>query len=115
MSSTRNNNTINNYNVQQYIYNKTKNYILSPHLLVNNYNLPDSTQPNRSINPNALSNNYIDIESNLKGIGSSNFISPKKFSAPNYKNIGNFKFYDRIELINANQIKQNLNQRPLLS
>ena len=120
MSSTRNKNTIMNYNAEEkkndrisnYKFNINSQYGKSTHFL-GRFKLPDSTQPTRNINPDHFSHNPVDIESQLRGISSTNLVGQSFKVEPKLKQLDSVKIYDREPLILANQITTEQNQRPL--
>ena len=120
MSSTRNKNTIMNYNAEEkkndrisnYKFNINSQYGKSTHFL-GRFKLPDSTQPTRNINPDHFSHNPVDIESQLRGISSTNLVGQSFKVEPKLKQLDSVKIYDRVPLILANQITTEQNQRPL--
>ena len=121
MSSTRNKNTLMNYraevkkndSISNYRFNINSQYGKSRNFL-DRFKLPDSTQPTRHVNPDHFSHNPIDIESQLRGINSTNLVGQSFKVDPQLKNIDNYKFYERVQLIMPNQITSDQNQRPLL-
>lgn len=122
MSSTRNKNTLMNYNAEEkkndrisnYKFNINSQYGRSKNFL-GRFKLPESTQPTRQLNPDHLSYNPIDIESELRGINSTNLVNGSFSVKPDLKKIDNYKFYSRVPLILPSQITNDQNQRPLLS
>lgn len=122
MSSTRNINDILNYTaeikrndeVNGYKFNINSQYGRSKNFL-GRFKLPESTQPTRQLNPDHLSYNPIDIESELRGINSTNLVNGSFSVKPDLKKIDNYKFYSRVPLILPSQITNDQNQRPLLS
>lgn len=80
MAATRNKNTIGDYNLQQRDYKLFEQYTLYPN---SQYGVAYNTaMPGNGIMPgniswSELSNNYADIESFLKGIGSTNLTKPR--------------------------------------
>ena len=95
MASTRNYNSVNDYNLQQ----KSKDHYYQ--LLIDKDNRPPrELLPNigpypSHISREALSNNYIDIESSMLGIGSNNFVQPNKPVQPELKYLDDIDFFDR--------------------
>ena len=85
---SRNNNTIENYAMEQ---RRNKN-LIDYRFFENSPNGPAVTTHLQGnglgiaiLPPNLLSENYMDIDSFLKGIGSSNFINPTPIVRPNFK------------------------------
>ena len=65
--------------------------------------------------PMVLSRNFVDIDSFLKGTGSTNLVTPMAPVQPQYKELGSLAIIDRIPLILPEPMKVDKNQRPLLS
>ena len=72
---SRNNNTKENYSLEQRQNSSAFHYIFY------NSNITPQMQGNglgiSKLHPSALTENYIDIDSQLKGIGSCNFVEPR--------------------------------------
>jgi hypothetical protein len=88
MASTRNKNTIGNYNLQQRQYQDMERYELYPN---SQYGAAyDTKLPGNGINPgqvpwNQLSENAVQIESFLFGINSTNLVQPQPCLVPELK------------------------------
>tara|TARA_Y100000816_G_C26103866_1_gene585876 strand:+ start:1912 stop:2280 length:369 start_codon:yes stop_codon:yes gene_type:complete len=122
MSSTRNRNSISDYkayenrneniiNYKMYEnsqYGKTNNFL-------NRFKLPESTQPTRIMHPNNFSNNPIDIESQLRGINSTNLVGKSFNINPDLRKIDSYKLYERVPLMMPKQITNEQYQRPLFN
>jgi hypothetical protein len=65
--------------------------------------------------PSSLSYNYTDIDSYLKGIGSTNLVSPMPEIKPKLKELESLSVINRIPLVMPNPMKIVKYQRPLLS
>lgn len=65
--------------------------------------------------PSSLSYNYTDIDSYLKGIGSTNLVSPMSEIKPKLKELESLSVINRIPLVMPNPMKIVKYQRPLLS
>lgn len=88
MASTRNNNTNINYKTQQLQdKNFINNHMYLGYHLPNQEILPEIGTVSSRRSQNALSNNFIDIESTLFGINSTNLVNPQKPINPQLKNI----------------------------
>jgi len=114
MASTRNKNTIGNYQLQQKGINLIDNY--------NSYLYSSRPTQNKipclGFNPSympreALSKNSIDIETNLFGINSTNLVENKEQVNPQLIQNDSVTFFNRLPLIMPNDYKISDNQRPL--
>jgi hypothetical protein len=65
--------------------------------------------------PLALSRNFADIDSFLKGTGSTNLVSPMSPIQPQFKELETLDVIDRIPFILPEPLKVDKNQRPLRS
>jgi hypothetical protein len=99
MTSTRNKNMISDYRLQNLYNNNLFQYNLYQN---SSYGLPSNSNimPNIGYLPSkmsrdVLSNNAIDIESRLKGIGSTNLVEPQKPLKPD---INNLEFKDWFDI-----------------
>lgn len=116
MASTRNRNTSIDYNLEQL---KNTNY-LENNLYINygrpnNECLPELYNPSK-LSRDTLSNNPVDIESTLMGIGSSNMVKPCEPSVPNLRTLKFKPFFHRDQsVIMPYPLIYDKNQRPLLS
>ena len=121
MSSTRNNNSSSYYKQQRQVSELHREYVLNsnsqygkPYTFLGVYQLPDSTQPTRIVNPHNLSENPIDIESMLRGIHSTDFVSGSFRVQPKMKRVDGMKFYERVNYITpSDMITTDQQQRPL--
>tara|TARA_B100000424_G_scaffold244560_1_gene214947 strand:+ start:476 stop:829 length:354 start_codon:yes stop_codon:yes gene_type:complete len=117
MTSTRNRNTTIDYNLEQLKYT---NYLKNN--LYINYGRPTTECfPNIGYTPSklsreTLSNNPIDIESTLMGIGSSNLVIPCTPPTPSLRTIDFKPFFDHTKTVIMPYpfLKDNF-QRPCLS
>ena len=98
MSSTRNNNTPENYRLQQRSYNLGYDYTDYAH---SSYGTPYSVAiPCLGIMPShmsrdTLSRNAVDIESFLRGTGSTNLVNPMVPVEPDLKTVDEISFFER--------------------
>ena len=113
MASTRNNNMRTDYNLQQYRFEKMRNYMITPEnettikvqypvFGVNYQNVPAIQ----------LSNNSVDIESELYGIGSTNLIKPKDKVVSDMNYISDVVFVDRLKKVRTD-FPTFKNERPM--
>ncbi len=100
MASTRNNNTRSDYKLQQHQFEKTRNYMITPF----NDTIIKVQYPMFGINYQSapaiqLSNNSVDLESELYGIGSTNLVKPKEKVIKDMNNLNDIVFIDRLKTI----------------
>ena len=119
MSSTRNNNTLGNYTLQQKGITHCREY----------YNYENSyagkayttALPLFGMNPSRMpsdnfSSNPVDIESFLFGVNSTNLYNPDKEKIkPELKTLPTFTFFNRLEMFLPNPLVIEDRQRPLFS
>jgi len=97
------------YNVHQHIMWKYKTIPFMSSFPTVGINMP--TMRNGYIN-NVLSNNACDIESSLRGIGSSNLVNKKPKVIPQLNNLSSAKYFDRPEVYLPNPLVIEKSQRP---
>ena len=118
MASTRNKNDAGNYVAEEYgrqcqrLYSTYENQG-NGKAFTNNY-AGDGLLVGK-MGPSALSYNYTDIDSYLKGIGSTNLVSPMPETKPKLKELESLSVINRIPLVMPNPMKIVKYQRPLLS
>lgn len=115
MTSTRNINSRGDYSLEQDYYGLGRNYINYLHSAQGLAYKP--TIPEIGITPShmsreTLSNNPIDIESMLRGIGSTNLVVPQKPIKPDLKEVPTSKFFDRLIVHMPKPLVIEKNQRP---
>ena len=98
MTSTRNKNTLNDYKVEQ----KLNERIMDNNLYINSSygkplyeHIPVLGYIPSHMSRDTFSNNPIDIESTLYGIGAANLVNPCKAPVPSIKNIFFKEWFDR--------------------
>ena len=101
MASTRNNNTPENYRLQQMSYKRSYNWIDYQYSSYGPAYQP--AIPCLGITPShmsrdTLSCNAVDIESYLRGTGSTNLVDPQPPVVPEFKKVQNVSFFERIPL-----------------
>jgi hypothetical protein len=116
MASTRNINTKNNYNLEQRINSNFFNY--SHYENSSSGRAYSEAMPCFGIYPsklsmNTLSNNPIDIESQLRGIGSTNLVMDVEEVKPDLKTLNGISFYERLPLYIPQPLVIEMDQRPL--
>jgi hypothetical protein len=115
MASTRNNNTPEDYRLQQRSYKCASKWIDYAH---SSYGAPYRPAiPCLGITPShmsrdTLSYNSIDIESYLRGTGSTNLVNPQGPIVPEFKKVDNVSFFERIPLFIPEPLVVLNNQRP---
>lgn len=114
MSSTTNKNTPGNYKLEQ----KTNNQITDRMLYINGATSEAYTNHfagngllGGSNARSHLSNNYCDIESQLRGIGTSNLVNPKSDIQPELKYMQSLSISDRLPTIVPEPLKLDKEQR----
>jgi hypothetical protein len=117
MASTRNNNTLGNYTLQQQAYTNMKDYIRYENSYAGRaYN---TAMPAFGYNPSQMpsdnfSKNPTDIETFLFGINSTNLVEPDKGAfKPELKTLPTFSYFDRIQMVMPNPLVVEKKQRPL--
>ena len=98
MASTTNKNTPEDYCLQQKIFERNVNYNLYPYSQHGKSYQPGIPNkcigvPHFSINERSV--NGIDVESELKGIGSTNLVKPRAKFVPNPHMLPNVCFFDQ--------------------
>jgi len=125
MASTRNKNTESNYRLEMQQYRNNENYTLYPH---SSHGVASETRwAGNGLLPGQipltqLSNNGIDLESFLFGIGSTNLVDitssmPSSACAtvsitPDLKTLSNFNIYSSRSVIMPSPMRHNPNERP---
>ena len=118
MASTRNKNDRGNYIAEEYGRQSHRLYSMYEHqgngkASTNNY-AGDGLLMGR-MGPSTLSHNYADIDSYLKGIGSTNLVSPMPEIKPSLKELESLSIINRIPLVMPHPLRIIKHQRPLLS
>lgn len=107
---SRNNNTKENYSLEQKQNSSAFNYIfynskITPQIQGNGLGIT-------KLHPSALNENYIDIDSELKGIGSCNFIEPRYKVKHNPNHIKVLDLYEKKQVTPLNTSIYYQNERP---
>jgi hypothetical protein len=117
MASTRNKNDIGNYKAEEYSRIEQRNYLLYENQAngqaYSTHFAGDGLLAGQMGSTN-LSYNSTDIDSFLKGIGSTNLVDPAAPVEPQIKDIQSLSIMDKIPLIVTDPIKPLHSQRPLL-
>jgi hypothetical protein len=117
MASTRNRNDRGNYQSEergredQRLYSMFRNQ--GNGQAFNNHFAGDGLLGGR-MGPLALSRNFADIDSYLKGTGSTNLVTPQPEIRPQLKELESLAIHDRIPLLIPAPLQHIQNQRPLL-
>jgi hypothetical protein len=117
MASTRNKNDRGNYKAEersredQRLYSMYKNQ--GNGQAITTHYAGDGLLGGR-IGPMALSRNFADIDSFLKGTGSTNLVNPMNPIEPQFKELESLSMIDRIPLILPRPLQHDSQQRPLL-
>jgi hypothetical protein len=115
MASTRNLNTLGNYNLEQKQYRDMETYTLYPN---SQYGAAYSTMlPGNGVNPgqvpwNKLSNNAVQIESFLFGINSTNLVQAQAPLVPELKKLETANFFERTPVFIPEPLVVEKSQRP---
>ena len=116
MSSTRSINTPGNYMLAEQQFRKTeqyKSFINSSSGQPHSISIPaGGSAPPSKMNRESLSNNSVDIESSLFGIGSTNLVYPLPPVIPQLKSLNTATFFIRPALIIPSSLVIQGNQRP---
>ena len=114
MASTINKNTKEDYCLQQKIFERNVNYNLYPNSQYGKSYRP--AIPNKCIgvprfSMNETATNSIDVESELKGIGSTDLVKPRARFIPNPHILPNICFFDQPSTYLPNPLVVEKNQR----
>lgn len=118
MSSTRNKNSQLNYNLEK----SNKEKLLQEKLYLHSSSgrpvtecIPSIGYSPSHISRDALSNNAIDIESQLRGIGSTNLETPCEVVVPSFRTLDFKDFFERQQaIVMPYPLVYETNQRPIL-
>jgi hypothetical protein len=115
MASTRNINSRGDYSLEQNYYGLARiynNYTHSAQGLAYTPTIPEIGITPGHMPRGTLSNNPIEIESMLFGIGSTNLVKPQKPIKPDLKQIPSSKFFDRLIVHMPKPLVMEKDQRP---
>ena len=116
MASTRTKNTPGNYELEQWTFEKNVDYCTSksrgppPQT-----HFPGDGLLAGSVSRTQLSNNYCDIESMLRGIGSTNLVSPQFPIQPEIKYLQSLNISNKLPLYIPAPLIIQSDQRPLMN
>ena len=116
MTSTRNINTCGNYELEEREFRKFQNYNLDTTI---SYGEPygaaipsGGSAPPSKINRTVLSSNSVDIESALRGIGSTNLVKPQFPTFPQLTPLNTVEFFKRSPIIMPANLEISNTERP---
>jgi hypothetical protein len=100
MTSTRNKNTSGNYHLEQKAYiSRYQNIMDTTKQTAYTKTLPGNGLLIGKMPSRDLANNYIDIESQLFGVGSTNLVQPLPYIPPDIHNLPSLNIIDKTPLI----------------
>lgn len=116
MSSTRNKNSIGDYQHEIRSYTHASNYMTYQQAgkTPTNHFAGDGLLMGRMA-PENLSNNACDIESQLRGIGSTNLVNPQKQVQPKFHDMKSLNMIDRLSMVIPEPLIVEKNQRPSMN
>ena len=116
MSSTRNKNSIGYYQHEIRSYTHASNYMTYQQAgkAPTNHFAGDGLLMGRMA-PENLSNNACDIESQLRGIGSTNLVNPQKQVQPKFHDMKSLNMIDRLSMVIPEPLIVEKNQRPSMN
>ena len=116
MSSTRNRNTPGNYQLEQWSLEQSRvqqSYTYQPNgQAITTHFAGDGLLPSR-LPPTLLSNNSVDIESFLRGVGTTNLVHPKSDVQPELNPIAQLAIFNKNPLLLPKPLYVEPEQRPL--
>jgi len=117
MTSTRNKNDRGNYKAEECGREDQRLYLMYQNQgngkAYSNHFAGDGLLPGR-MGTMPLSHNFADIDSFLKGTGSTNLVNPMNPIEPQFKTLESLAIIDKIPVILPKPLTHELNQRPLL-
>ena len=118
MASTRNKNTPGNYAAEQAAYNHACDAFLYKNqasgMAFTTHFASDGILMGR-MGSMALTDNFADVESELRGIGATNLVNPRGRFEPEAKPIQSLRMISRLPVILPKPMQLDPNQRPLWS
>jgi hypothetical protein len=118
MASTRNLNTPGDYKMEQKSFKDKMDYLTDKN---NNYGTPKDIYFAGNgllmgrIASESLSNNYCDVESFLRGIGSTNLVDPVSEVKPEIRPYQSLSIMNRVSMIMPEPLTVMKNQRPYMN
>ena len=115
MASTRSKNTPGNYQLETRAYTEQSAYLAyEPYGHADTTYFPGDGLIGAKISNVQLSKNYCDIESELRGIGTTNLVNARAPTVAQINNLKSMTFMDRVPLIIPEPIVVNNNERPVV-
>lgn len=118
MASTRNKNSIGDYSLEQYTFNKQCSYLTyenGPSGKASQTHLPGNGLLTGRVAHTELCRNYTDVESFLYGIGSTNLVTPLAPPVAEIRGLKSLNIMDKTPLIIPEPLNIQSNQRPFRS
>ncbi|MAP67422.1 MAG: hypothetical protein CMF80_06980 [Candidatus Marinimicrobia bacterium] len=116
MTSTRNKNTYGNYELEQEEFRRFQDYNLNTEYSYGKPYLPaipsGGSAPPSKINRTMLSSNSVDIESALRGIGSTNLVNPKFPTFPKLTPLKQVEFFKKPGMVLPADLEISTKERP---
>ena len=114
MASTTHKNSVENYKAEQKRFQRINDYDLYEGRSVNKLTcLPGDGLLNAKYHPSLLTNNSIDIESQLLGIGATNLVNTKPIILPKITDLKTLSIYQKQNIVRLPELLEILpNQRP---
>lgn len=112
MASTRNKNTQGDYDLENATYMNRFNTVIYDGMKYEHNYLPGNGLLPSSVPINILSKNQIDVETELFGIGSCNFVSPKQPVLAQMNNLQSLNISNRLPVFLPTPLMINPNERP---
>jgi hypothetical protein len=117
MASTRNKNDTGNYRAEEHSRSEQRNYLMYENQAngqASSTHFAGDGLLVGKMGPMNLSYNYTDIDSFLKGIGSTNLVQPQNQIDPKIKDIQSLSIMNKMPVIVSDPFRPLTNQRPLL-
>lgn len=118
MASTRNNNTPGNFAASRMSKDRifdTLKYKNQPNGQAYTNHLAGDGLLMGKMGPQVLADNYTDIDSYLKGIGSTNLVNPLPEMVPEYRELDSLSIVHKLPVYMPRPLRVDLYQRPLPS
>ena len=116
MASTRNRNTPGNYQIEQWSLEQSRiqqSYLYQANGQAITTHFAGDGLIGQRMPPNLLSNNSVDVESFLRGVGSTNLVTPKADVYPEINPIAQLAIFNKTPLMLPKPLYVEPEQRPL--
>ena len=116
MASTRNKNTAGNYQLEQWSLEQSRMhqaYLYQPNGQAITTHIPGNGLLNSWLPRTQLSNNSVDVESFLRGTGTTNLVQPKADVTPQITPLASLSVADRTPMVTPKPLYIESNQRSL--